>query len=422
MLNVAALYRENPSLYTLHEWQHAALAPLNFSANATRNIINSPFNPFGYTLPGRTMAAASELVERVTTRFSKPAFGLTETEVDGVTYPVRDIPVSSDIYCDLLHFEKQGAPKQPKLLMVAPMSGHFATLLRNTVRDMLPFYDIYITDWKDARDVPLYEGTFGLSDYIDYCVKYMQQLGPDLHVMAVCQPAVPVFAAVAAMAAANDPKQPSSIILIGGPIDTREAPTGVNELAQERSLDWFERNVITRVPMNYPGFMRRVYPGFLQLGGFMTMNLEVHVGAHVELFQHLVDGDGDSAEKHRHFYDEYLAVMDIPANFYLETVEEVFQKHSLPKGEMPYHDGVIDPSAIRHTSILCLEGERDDISGLGQTKAALNITPNLPDARKHYHMQKGVGHYGVFNGSKFRKFVRPVITSFTDKAAKHGAR
>ena len=292
------------------------------------------------------------------------------------------------------------------------MSGHHATLLRGTVRDLLPFADVYITDWVDARDIPIHEGEFTLDTYISYVVRFLKKLGPNVHVMGVCQPAVPVFAAVALMNAANDGSAPRSMTLIGGPIDTREAPTSVNLLAKQKPIEWFEQNVISRVPMNYPGFWRRVYPGFLQLTSFVNMNLDRHIDAHFQLFQHLVDGDGESAASHREFYNEYLAVMDITAEFYLQTVEEVFQKHSLPKGELYYKDKLVDPSAIRHTALLTLEGEKDDISGLGQTYAAQKLCSKLPASMKMHHVQKDVGHYGIFNGRRYREHVVPRIVNF----------
>jgi poly(3-hydroxybutyrate) depolymerase len=274
-----------------------------------------------------------------------------------------------------------------------------------------------ITDWTDARMVPLVEGSFDLDDYIDYLKAMFRHFGPDLHVMAVCQPAVPVIAAIARMEAEKDPATPRSMILMGGPIDTRRSPTGVNQLAEERGIDWFRQHCITKVPPAHPGFWRDVYPGFLQLSGFMAMNLDRHVSAHWEMFNHLVEGDGDSAEKHRDFYDEYLAVMDLTAEFYLQTVEKVFVLHELPKGEMMHRDQPVDLMAIRRCAIMAIEGERDDISGVGQTLAALELTPNLPPDKKLYHLQKGVGHYGVFNGSRFRAEIAPRIVEFIENHA-----
>lgn len=406
---------ENSQLYTLHEMQHAALAPLRIMANASKHFMFSPLNPLSYTQAGRKIAAASELVERMTQRYSKPAFGITDVKVDGEKVTVIEEVVHQKTFCHLLHFRKDIKKHQPQLLIVAPMSGHYATLLRGTVRDLLPYCDVYITDWVDARDVPMHEGRFNLHNYVDYVIDFFKILGPETHVLAVCQPSVPVMAAVSVLNAAQDPDCPRSMTLIGGPIDTREAPTQVNMLAQEKPLEWFERNVISRVPMNYPGFMRPVYPGFLQLTGFMTMNLDRHIDAHVKLFDHLVSGDGESAEQHKTFYNEYLSVMDITAEFYLETIVEVFQKHSLPQGQFIYRDERVRPDAVTRTALLTLEGELDDISGVGQTAASHKICSNLPSRMKHHHLQPGVGHYGIFNGRKFRELVVPIIVDFIRK-------
>ncbi len=282
---------------------------------------------------------------------------------------------------------------------------------------MLPHHDVYITDWQNGREIPLYQGEFDLNTYIDYIIEFLHHIGEGAHTMAVCQPSVPLLAAVALMNDIKDPCTPRTMTLMGGPVDTRKAPTKVNLFSKEHSLDWFESNVITRVPLNYPGFMRRVYPGFLQLAGFMSMNFERHAGEHVKLFQHLVQGDGEAAQSHRDFYNEYLAVADLPAEFYLQTIEEVFHKHSLPEGEFYHYDHRVNPKAISKTAILAIEGELDDISGLGQTKAALEIATSLPESKKKYHMAAGVGHYGIFNGRKYREQVRPVITSWIKKHA-----
>lgn len=403
------------SLYHLHEMQHASMAPIRMMASAGKHVFNNPMSPMSYTSAGRHMAAASELLERITKEYPKPEFGLTKTKMGEKSIAIEEEIVWSKPFCNLLHFKRDTKVKQPKLLVVAPMSGHYATLLRGTVEALLPHHDVYITDWANASEVPLDAGKFDLDDYIDYLIEMFQHLGPDAHTMAVCQPSVPLFAAVAVMSEKNDPCTPKSMTLMGGPIDTRKAPTQVNQLAQDRSINWFESNVVSRVPFNYPGFMRRVYPGFLQLTGFMTMNLDRHIGEHVKLFQQLVDGDGDSVAAHRKFYNEYLAVADLPAEFYLQTVVEVFQKHSLPKGEYTHNGDVIKPNAIKNCAILCIEGEKDDISGVGQTKAALDIASDLADAKKKYHLQKGAGHYGIFNGRKWREQVRPVITDWISK-------
>jgi poly(3-hydroxybutyrate) depolymerase len=319
-------------------------------------------------------------------------------------------------FCKLLHFERvfSRPPRrpQPKLLIVAPMSGHYATLLRGTVETMLPNHDVYLTDWVDARMVPVSEGRFDLDDYIDYVVAILHRLEGDCHVIAVCQPSVPVLAAVALMEAKNDPYVPHSMVLMGGPIDTRINSNAVNQLAETRGLDWFRSHVITKVPFPHPGFMRDVYPGFLQLHGFVSMNLDRHLEAHRDLFLNLVKGDGDSAQKHREFYDEYLAVMDLTAEFYLQTVDTVFIRHLLPKGEMTHRGTPVDPSRITRVALMTVEGENDDISAVGQTEAAQRLCPNIPADRKTHYVQPSVGHYGVFNGSRFRAEIAPRISDF----------
>ncbi|ACA19217.1 polyhydroxyalkanoate depolymerase, intracellular [Methylobacterium sp. 4-46] len=402
--------------YFLYEAAHWMLTPARVAADATQLVFQNPVNPISYTPYGRTVSAACEMFERTTRRYGKPAFGLPTTVVEGMTVAVSERVVWEKPFCRLVAFERAlrlpPAQAQPKVLVVAPMSGHYATLLRGTVEALLPGHEVFITDWIDARMVPLEVGRFDLDSYIDYLIEIFQHLGPDLHVMAVCQPAVPVFAAVARMEAEGMPGVPTSMTLMGGPIDTRRSPTAVNCLAAERGIEWFKRNCITVVPPGYPGTWRQVYPGFFQLSGFMGMNLDRHLTAHWDMFKHLVRNDGDSAEKHREFYDEYLSVMDLTADFYLQTVETVFVQHALPKGEMRHHGAPVDPTAIRRCAIMAVEGEKDDISGVGQTKAALDLTPNLPDPRKLYHLQQGVGHYGVFNGSRFRAQILPRISAF----------
>ncbi len=310
-----------------------------------------------------------------------------------------------------------GGREQPKLLIVAPISGHYATLLRGTVNTMLPDHDVYITDWADARMVPLAEGHFDLDDYIDYVISMLHLLGPGAHVMAVCQPSVPVLAAAALMEARGDTHLPATMTLMGGPIDTRLSPTAVNTLANTHDLDWFEQNVIMKVPFPHPGFMRDVYPGFLQISGFLSMNFDRHVDAHRDFYHHLIRGDGDSAEKHREFYDEYLAVMDLTAEFYLQTVDTVFIRHALPLGTMKHRGHKVEPQAIRNIAMLTVEGEHDDISGVGQTRAAHDLVVNLPADKRAHYLQLGVGHYGVFNGSRFRSEIAPRIADFI---ATHG--
>ena len=401
--------------YQMYEWSHAAVQPYRAFADAARLFYSNPLNPLSHTPLGRSAAAMAELFERTTRRYGKPEFGLDTTVVDWKQVPVTEKTVWSRPFCDLIHFERAvpaGRRQDPKLLIVAPMSGHYATLLRGTVEAMLPHADVYVTDWADARMVPLSEGRFDLDDYIDYVIDMLHALGPNVHVMGVCQPAVPVIAAVALMEARNDPLAPSTMTLMGGPIDTRKNPTAVNQLAEEKGIDWFRNNVIMQVPWPEPGFMRDVYPGFLQLSGFMSMNLDRHIIAHKDFFMHLVKHDGDSAEKHRDFYDEYLAVMDLTAEFYLQTVETVFVDHALPKGTMKHRGEPVDLTAIRNVALMTVEGENDDISGLGQTKAAQTLCVNIPADHRVHYMQPAVGHYGVFNGSRFRSEIVPRIADF----------
>jgi poly(3-hydroxybutyrate) depolymerase len=403
-------------LYWLYELTHAALNPARAAADATRLAFRNPINPLYSTSFGKSVVAAAELFERSTRRYGQPEWRISSTLVGGQRVPVRIESVWERPFCRLLHFERvfERPPRrqQPRLLIVAPLSGHYATLLRGTVNAFLPNHDVYITEWRDARTVPLSEGKFDLDDYIDYVISILHALGGETHVVAVCQPAVPVLAAAALMDAEDDPYLPITMTLMGGPIDTRVNPTGVNKLAQKRGINWFRHNVITKVPFPNPGFMRDVYPGFLQLHGFMSMNLDRHIEAHRNLFLNLVKGDGDSAQRHKEFYDEYLAVMDLTAEFYLQTVDTVFVRHALPKGEMMHRDRPVDPAKIRRVALLTVEGELDDISGVGQTEAAHRLCVNLPPERQAHWLQPGVGHYGVFNGSRFRAEIAPRIADF----------
>jgi poly(3-hydroxybutyrate) depolymerase len=403
-------------MYWFYELGHAALNPSRAFADATRLFFKNPANPLAHTAYGKSIAASMELFERSTRRYRKPEWGIHSVTVGAEHVPVHINTVWERPFCRLLHFERafSRVPRrpQPKLLIVAPMSGHYATLLRGTVETMLINHDVYITDWSDARMVPLSDGRFDLDDYIDYVISILHFLGGDAHVMAVCQPSVPVMAAVAAMEADKDPYVPHSMILMGGPIDTRINPNGVNQLAVGRGIDWFRNHVITKVPFPHPGVMRDVYPGFLQLHGFVSMNLDRHLEAHRNLFTHLVKGDGDSAQKHREFYDEYLAVMDLTAEFYLQTVDTVFIRHALPRGQMTHRGRRIDPGAITRVALMTVEGEKDDISSVGQTKPAHDLCHNLSDDLKAHYVQPSVGHYGVFNGSRFRAEIAPRISDF----------
>lgn len=401
--------------YHAYEAVHMMVSPARALSDAMQLAFKNPANPLTYTPFGRSIAASCELFERSTRRYGKPAFGLDTTTMNGIKVAVEERIVWQRPFCNLIYFDRQvGARRkpQPKILLVAPMSGHYATLLRGTVETLLPDHEVYITDWIDARLVPLAAGRFDLDDYIDYVIAMLQKLGPDTHVMAVCQPSVPVLAAIARMEAEGDPASPRSMTLMGGPIDTRRSPTAVNQLAMERGTDWFRRNCITRVPFPHLGAFREVYPGFMQLSGFMAMNFDRHLTAHYDMYKHLIEGDGDSAEKHRDFYDEYLAVMDLTAEFYLQTVDTVFVKHALPKGEMMHRGKPVDLTAIRGVALMTVEGENDDISGVGQTKAAHDLCVNIPAEMRVDYLQKGVGHYGVFNGSRFRSEIAPRIADF----------
>lgn len=412
-------------LYNLYEMKHALMTPARLSAEMTHTMYRHPWNPVSYTQLGRTIAASAEMIERTSRHFGKPAFGLHETQINGKKVEVTEEIIAEQPFCNLIHFKRDTKRKDPRVLIVAPMSGHFSTLLRGTVEALLPHHDVYITDWIDARQVPLTEGRFSLDDYIYYLMQFMSLLGSDTHTIAVCQPAVPLFAAVALMEAEKDPNVPKSMTLMGGPIDTRNSPTQVNDLAVNRDLRWFEQNVVHNVPFYYPGAQRRVYPGFIQLSGFMSMNLDRHVGSHMKFFHHLISGDGSSASAHRKFYNEYLSVMDIDADFYLQTVDTVFQRHLLPRGLMKWRDPLsnelitVDPSAITRTSLLTIEGELDDISAHGQTTAAHDLVTNLSSDKQYHHFQRNVGHYGIFNGRRWREFIMPRIRHFIRELDSH---
>ncbi|HEU4704826.1 MAG TPA: polyhydroxyalkanoate depolymerase [Sphingomicrobium sp.] len=401
-------------LYDAYEVQRSFLAGASRLAGMGAGWLNNPANPLSYSSMGPVVAASLDVFAHAAALRGKPEFGLRSTTVGRKTVPVREEIVVARPFGDLKHFVRVGAPEgQPRLLIVAPMSGHFATLLRGTVERLLPRHDVYITDWKDAKLVPLSDGRFDLDDYVDYLVEFLEAIGEAggerPHMLAVCQPAAPAYAAAALMAADKNRWRPKSLTMMGGPIDTREAPTAINILATQRPHSWFENNAVATVPMIYPGAGRKVYPGFLQLAGFMTMNLGDHLVSHWEMFKHLVEGDEESADATRAFYDEYRSVSDMSADFYLQTVDVVFQRHLLPKGEFVHRGRRVDPAAIRDTALLAIEGERDDISGIGQTRAALDIATRLPAAMKKYHLASDVGHYGIFNGRKWRENIAPVV-------------
>ncbi|MBV5256897.1 polyhydroxyalkanoate depolymerase [Synechococcus moorigangaii CMS01] len=417
-------------LYTFMEMTRAAMLPWRTAANMARTTLRSPLNPMGDTLAGRTAAAAADVFESLTRYYGKPEWGIEATEVSGLPVGVEVETIWQKPFCNLVHFTRDRAAlaaarkvkepqlADPKLLLVAPMSGHYATLLRGTVEAFLPTHEVYITDWADARMVPVMEGRFGLGDYADYVREMITVIGPGAHVAAVCQPGPPVLAALSLMAEDKDPARPATMTFMGSPIDARKSPTVPNKLAEERPFEWFRDNLIHTVPAVYPGALRRVYPGFLQLTGFINMNYERHVDAHYDYFANLVKGDGDSTDKHRQFYDEYLSVMDLTEEFYLETIADVFQAHALPQGKFEVKGRVVDPSAITDIALLTVEGENDDISGIGQTQAAHTLCSGLPEALRADYIQPDVGHYGVFNGRRFREEIVPRMNAFMERHAR----
>ncbi|MDE2301108.1 MAG: polyhydroxyalkanoate depolymerase, partial [Sphingomonadales bacterium] len=361
-------------LYNLYEMQRSWLAGASAWASVVSEVMSNPALPLGYLGAGPVVASALEVFAHAAMPRGKPVFGIESVTVDGVAHPLTEAIVLRRPFGNLLRFVRDGLPGDaPRLLIAAPMSGHYATLLRGTVARMAESCEVFITDWADAKMVPLTAGRFDLDDYIEYLIDFLDHIGPGAHMMAVCQPSVPALAATAIMGAADHRCRPLTLTMMGGPIDTREAPTSVNDVAVDNTLGWFEHNVITTVPLHYPGAGRRVYPGFLQLAGFLSMNLQTHLESHYQMFRHLVTGDGESAEASKAFYEEYRSVCDMTAEFYLQTIEHVFQRHSLPKGELTHRGVPVDLGAIRDTALLAIEGENDDISGIGQTRAALTI-------------------------------------------------
>ena len=403
-------------LYDAYEVQRSFLAGASKLAGLGAGWLNNPANPWGYSSMGPLVSASLEVFAHAAAPRGKPEFGITKTKVGRKFVAVDEDIVLRKPFGQLKYFRKVDAESKRPLLIVAPMSGHYATLLRGTVQRLLPSFDVYITDWRDAKLVPLADGHFDLDDYIDYLIEFLELIGQKTgerpHLLAVCQPAVPAFAATALMGEDHNPYRPKTLTMMGGPIDTRKAPTAVNTLATQRPFGWFEQNVIATVPLIYPGAGRKVYPGFLQLAGFMTMNLGSHLISHWEMFKHLVVGDEEGAEPTQQFYDEYRSVCDMTAEFYLQTVDAVFQRQLLPKGELEHRDRLVRPQAIHDTALLAIEGERGDISGIGQTRAALDIARKLPEAQKKYFRAKDVGHYGIFNGRKWRERIAPVVEKF----------
>jgi poly(3-hydroxybutyrate) depolymerase len=399
-------------LYEAYQAQNDVLAPVRLIAETFRGFLDQPWPLVGNAPLVRTAAAAMELLSNAGMSHRRPEFGIRTVMIEGKEVAVSEEIVASEPFCDLLHFRKDAAPEEPRILVVAPLSGHFATLLRGTVQTLLLNHDVFVTDWINARNVPLLHGRFGLDDFVDLVIRFIRLLGPRSHVMAVCQPSVPVLAAVSLLAGSGDPCQPASMILMGGPIDPMANPTEVNRFAKAHSIDWFERTVITTVPARYPGAFRRVYPGFLQLVGFLSMNLDRHVSAHWEMFHSLVRGDGDTATATRAFYKEYSSVMDLPADFYLHTIKRVFHDHDLSEGRLRVRGNRVEPAAIERTALMTVEGERDDICGPGQTVAAHRLCSRIPPARKFHHLQPKVGHFGVFHGRRWETETYPKVAAF----------
>ena len=405
-------------LYQLHEMNRTLLSPLVQWAEASSKLFTNPVSPFAHTPFAQRIAAGYELMFRLGKEYEKPAFGITSVEVDGQRAAVIEDVVLEKPFCKLLHFRKdsrvasQASLEQPKILLVAPLSGHHATLLRDTVRTLLPQHDVYITDWTDARMVPLEQGPFHLHDYIYYVQEFIRYLSPNLHVISVCQPTLPVLATISLMASANEKQMPKTMVMMGGPIDSRKSPTQVNDLAMNKPHSWFENNVIYSVPPNYPGYGRRVYPGFLQHAGFVAMNPRRHAQSHWEFYLHLREGDNESAEEHRKFYDEYNAVLDMPAEYYLETIKTVFQDHALPLGTWEVEGKLVRPQDIKNVALFTIEGELDDISGSGQTSAAQDLCSGIPKDMKQHLTAPKCGHYGIFSGRRWREMIAPQIGEF----------
>jgi poly(3-hydroxybutyrate) depolymerase len=405
-------------LYQMHEWQRKLLNPISVWADAAARALTNPYSPLAYLPMSRRIAAGYDLLHRVGKHYEKPAFGLTATTINDTPVPVTEEVALAKPFCNLLHFKRELPPElaahtqDPTILLFAPLSGHHATLLRDTVRALLPQANVYITDWIDARLVPISHGPFHLDDYVDYVREFIRLLGPRVHLISVCQPTVPVLAGVSLMASDNDPALPRSMTMMGGPIDTRRSPTQVNDMAQTKPLEWFRNHVIFRVPHNYPGYLRAVYPGFLQHAGFVAMNPDRHVQSHWDYYLDLVKGDQDDVDSHRRFYDEYNAVLDMPAEYYLDTIKVVFQDHALPLGTWHVRGQRVAPEDIRGVALMTVEGELDDISGSGQTRSAHDLCQNLNRADCQHLTAAGVGHYGIFSGRRWRESIAPQIMDF----------
>lgn len=405
-------------LYQFHELNRNFINPLIQWAEASAKLLTNPLSPLAHAPFAQRIAAGYELMYRLGKAYEKPAFGIEKVAVNGKEVGIVEKVAVQKAFCTLIHFQKDLSDaeiaklKQPKVLIVAPLSGHHATLLRDTVRSMLENHDVYVTDWLDARMVPYEEGPFHLHDYVYYVQDFIRELGPDVHLMAVCQPTVPVLAAVALMASENDPKLPKSMTLMGGPIDPRKSPTQVNDLATDKPFSWFENTVIYSVPPNYPGHGRKVYPGFLQHAGFVAMNPSRHAQSHWDFYMHLREGDNASAEEHRKFYDEYNAVLDMPAEYYLETIKVIFQDHCLPKGTWEIGGKLVRPQDIKTVALFTVEGELDDISGPGQTQAAHEMCSSIPQNMQQDYVAPKCGHYGIFSGRRWREIICPKVGEF----------
>jgi poly(3-hydroxybutyrate) depolymerase len=412
-------------LYQLYDWQRRILDPVSTWAKAGAEAFSSPYSPLSYSPFARRVSAGYDLLHRLGKSYDKPGFGITQVVVDGTTVPVSEAVVSETPFCRLLRFERHfpegmRRPESPMVLVFAPLSGHHSTLLRDTVRTLLRDFEVAVTDWTDARLVPLSHGTFTLDDYVHTAMDFIRVYGPQVHLVSVCQPTVPVLGAVSLLAAMDDPAQPRSMTMMGGPIDTRRSPTQVNDLAQRRSMEWFRSHVIFKVPSSYPGYLRSVYPGFLQYAGFVAMNPGRHIESHWDYYLQLVRGDRDDAQSHRQFYDEYNAVMDLPAEYYLDTIHTVFQEQLLPRGQWMVRGERVAPESIRRTALFTIEGELDDISGSGQTEAAHALCSGIPAAHKQHLTATGVGHYGIFSGRRWRENIAPGLAEFIRRHDIHG--
>ena len=396
-------------LYQAYQAHTDIMGPVRTWAGTALRAIGRPLVRVADNAVLRNLTAAYELIARAGLTHARPAFGIASVSVGNREVAVSERAALVTPFGTLLHFKKDIDTPQPRVLIVAPLSGHFSTLLRGTVRTMLPEHDVYITDWHNVRDVPLMQGRFGFDDYVEHLIRFFEAIGPGAHVVAVCQPCVAVLVAAAVMAQIGNPAQPLSMTLMAGPIDARVNPTKVNKLATSEPIDWFEKNLIATVPLRYPGAFRRVYPGFVQLAAFMSMNINRHLKAHRELYDHLAKGEHEKAQVTKAFYDEYFAVLDLTAEFYLETVRLVFQEHALPKGTLAWRGERVEPRAIRRTTLLTVEGERDDICAVGQTAAAHELCSGLRPYRKRHHMQAGVGHYGVFSGNRWANQIYPLV-------------